>query len=845
MSRPRRSAALITAVVGLLLVALSGVPAAQASRGDTKPTAKSVAAKVLHGGSALRQALAEGPGEEDEGNEAAVLRARGEFQRSITAAPALVSPTAGLLAARQAALRLPTAGGAWREVTGKPFLNDPINRGANFGVGHLVVTGRMTAFAASGGTVYAASASGGVWRSTDRGTTWRPVDRGLPRLAVGALGTDPRDGSVWAGTGEPNNAFETQYGTGVYRLARGSSRWRLVGGPELRGAGTFRIAWIRNHVYAATNHGLYRRSVNAPRRQAWRPVLQPAGPQAYPPSSAVSDVIAVPGTRGRLILAVVGWAGVTNPPATQNNGFYVGLGRRNTFFRIQPIGDINPATIGRTTLSSSQGWLYAVVQDTSTQNLRGQGAFVSRTGPLGPWIKIADPDKLAGSDSAMGPSTTTFFPGVQAWYNQNIVADPADPQHVYLQLEEVYESTNGGSTWKTVGPYWNFDISCEEVRQNPYDCPPTTHPDQHAGMIYQGEFWAGNDGGVWRRPLSWHDRGQWTNLNATIHTTQNYSIDVGRVPSGLAYWGGLQDNGESYTRPDMANVEQAFTGDGGDTIVDPANGDRAVVEYVLLDMFLTTDASTTVLREISPSCLTASDPPTVCDPNPRFIAPISKDVRNADHWVAGGQFVWDDTKSWATVCSKTQGCDWQKVYDTGTGHQVSAVAANGAVTYAAWCGGCNPEGFGRGMATNFGGTWHELSMAGVPSRYITSIAADPSDAAHLYISVGSYSRRWIPDAGVGHVFESTDGGASWRDLTGNLPDAPVYKVAIRGRQLVVGTEVGSFISRGDRTRARPLRWAKLGRGLPAVTVWDLTVAADGRVVAGTHGRGDWEVMPRR
>ena len=64
------------------------------------------------------------------------------------------------------------------------------------------------------------------------------------------------------------------------------------------------------------------------------------------------------------------------------------------------------------------------------------------------------------------------------------------------------------------------------------------------------------------------------------------------------------------------------------------------------------------------------------------------------------------------------------------------------------------------MATNYGGTWHELSLAGVPNRYITSIAVDPENAAHVYISVGSYSRRWIPDAGVGHVFESWNGGAT-------------------------------------------------------------------------------------
>jgi hypothetical protein len=837
----RLTSVVVGGLVGLLAVALSTVPATGATTGarrDTNPGARSIAAKTFAPSRALSRALQEGP--EDEGNEAEVVQLRGDYARSITAAPAVVAPTRALLAARGAARRLPSVSGRWREVTRKPFVNDPIDRGQNFGVGWGLVTGRMTAFAASAGTVYAGSAGGGVWRSTDQGTSWRTVNRGLPRLAVGALATDPRDGSVWAGTGEANNASDNQYGIGVYRLAKGSSTWRRVGGPELRGAGSYRIAWIRGHVYVATTFGLYRRPVGADRRTPWRAVLQPAGRQAYPPRSAVTDVIAVPGTRGRVIMAVVGWAGLSGTD-TSANGFYVGLGARGTFLRLRPLGAINPSTIGRTTLSSSQGWLYAVVQDTTTQDLRGQGVYASRTGPLGPWVRIADVDELAAADSAQGGSTTTFYPGIQAWYNQNIVADPADPRHVYLQLEEVYETTDGGSTWKTVGPYWNFDITCEEAHGDPYACPPTTHPDQHAGMIYRGQFWAGNDGGVWRRPLGAHERGHWTNLNATIHTTQNYSVDVGRVPSGLAYWGGLQDNGESYTRPDMANVEQAFTGDGGDTIVDPANGDRAVVEYVFLDMFLTTDAARTA-REISPSCLTATDPPALCDPNPRFIAPIERDVKDPSHWVSGGQFVWDDTRAWATVCSGKEGCDWKKVYDTGSGHQTTALAVNGAVTYAAWCGSCNPPNFSRGLATNVGGTWHEVALAGVPNRYITSLAVDPSDASHVYLSLGSYSRRWIPDAGVGHVFESRDGGASWRDVSGNLPDAPVYKVALRGSRLVVGTEVGSFTTRGRPDRGR---WARLGSGLPAVTVWDLTVAPRGRVVAGTHGRGNWELVPRR
>jgi hypothetical protein len=301
----------------------------------------------------------------------------------------------------------------------------------------------------------------------------------------------------------------------------------------------------------------------------------------------------------------------------------------------------------------------------------------------------------------------------------------------------------------------------------------------------------------------------------------------------------MQDNGESYYRTGMSRVEQAFTGDGGDTIVDPRNGQRAVEEYVYLDMYMTTDGART-LTEISPSCLTATDPPNPCDPDPRFVAPIEQDVHNPSHWVSGGQYVWEDHKGWNTQCAGSV-CDWKKVYDTGDGHQVTALADNGRTMWAAWCGPCNPATgvpFGRGLATNYGGAWHELRLRGLPNRYITSIAADPANPAHVYVSFGSYSRRWIPDAGIGHVFETTNGGRTWRDDSGNLPDAPVYHVAIRRGQLVAGSEVGAFIS----SRSHPGHWSQLGHGLPPVTVWDLAVSPDkNSVVLGTHGRGQWEL----
>ena len=538
----RRMPRILIACVAGVVVAVMAAPANGAIGARGKPTALAIFAKghaaTTHAAGA--RAADEG-GQGDHGvdaDEAESTKLRGEFLQSITAAPAVAAPAGGLVAARAAASALPVAGGSWNEVTNKPFLNDPVDRGLNFGVGWGNVTGRMTALTHSGSVVYAAAASGGVWRSTNNGKTWTDVNAGLPRLSVGALATNPSDGSVWVGTGEANNASENQYGVGVFRLAKGSSTWQKVGGAELYGAGSFRIVWIRGFVYVATSHGLYRRSATAPLSGAWTAVLAPAGAQIYPPSSSVTDVIPVPGSNGAKVLAVVGWAGYSVPPAVDANGFYVGTGAPGSFTRITPTGDINPNEIGRSTFSVSNGWLYAVVQDTVNDDLRGEGVFLSKSGnPAGPWTRIADTDSLAASDSALGDSTSSYYPGIQVDYNQNIVADPTDRKHVYLQLEEVFESTDGGATWLTVGPYWNYDITCDPNDDDPYACPGTTHPDQHAGMIYNGAFWAGNDGGVWRRPLGWHLRGHWTNLNATLYTTQNYSIAVGKVGQGAGVLG--------------------------------------------------------------------------------------------------------------------------------------------------------------------------------------------------------------------------------------------------------------------------------------------------------------------
>src|SRR6266576_351214 len=40
------------------------------------------------------------------------------------------------------------------------------------------------------------------------------------------------------------------------------------------------------------------------------------------------------------------------------------------------------------------------------------------------------------------------------------------------------------------------------------------------------------------------------------------------------------------------------------------------------------------------------------------------------------------------------------------------------------------------------------------------------------------TRPWVPNAGVGHVFESSNAGVTWTDVSGNLPDAPADDLVV-------------------------------------------------------------------
>ena len=138
-------------------------------------------------------------------------------------------------------------------------------------------------------------------------------------------------------------------------------------------------------------------------------------------------------------------------------------------------------------------------------------------------------------------------------------------------------------------------------------------------------------------------------------------------------------------------------------------------------------------------------------------------------------------------------------------------ANGGGIVYAGWVGGGGNPGptFTRGIATNYGGTWHQVSTTGLPNRYIAGITVDPSNPAHAYAIFNGYSRRWIPGGGVGHVYETTNGGASWTDISGNLPDIASDALVIQKGQLALATDGGMFTAAAGQGASDRLVTARL------------------------------------
>jgi photosystem II stability/assembly factor-like uncharacterized protein len=133
--------------------------------------------------------------------------------------------------------------------------------------------------------------------------------------------------------------------------------------------------------------------------------------------------------------------------------------------------------------------------------------------------------------------------------------------------------------------------------------------------------------------------------------------------------------------------------------------------------------------------------------------------------------------------------------------------------------------------TNGGVSWDNVT-GDLPDRYPMDLAVDPANSAVVYAAMGGF--------GAGHFYKSTDAGAHWTDISGTLPDVPGTAVAIDPNNssiVYAGNDIGVYVSTDGGAS-----WEGFSEGLPdAVIAADLVVSPSNRMLRiATHGAGVFE-----
>lgn len=658
-------------------------------------------------------------------------------------------------------------------------------------------------------SVYVAAASGGVWHSTDAGKRYRSVWPDGLTQAIGALDIS-RSGVLWAGTGEagPGGGSITYGGTGVYRSADGGRTWKNMGL-----SGTDRIGRVvvdprdENTVWVAANGPLYNRggerglykTTNGGR--TWQLVLKGANE-----TTGAVDVQLDPKNSSVVYAAM--WDRIREPDRRLYTGVGSGAFKSSdggrTWKRIGGPSLASSPTLGRIGLAVAPDDPKRVYVLASTEAGLTQGLYRSNDAGESFLLPGVNVPLLAGGNLLSGTGGAVF-----AWWFGRLYVDPKDADHVFTTGLELNETKDGGLTFGIVDG---------------------VHADQH-GMAWDprtpGRVYLGNDGGSYTS----NDNGVTFEHGEHMPWNQPFSVSVSQQdPRKLLV--GLQDNGgnRNYAADDDPGVDQyndITGGDGTEMAFDPTD-DKIVYGCSQYGVCARSEQSGDRMSSFEQE---------VVGTRKNWLTPIEFDPAAPETVYTASEIVHRSTdrgKTWTPISGDLTGGPGRETNPLfrsyGTVTTLAVAHAKSGTIYAG-------TDDGRLQYTHDGGTtWTRAT--GLPTDWVTSVTIDRRDPAKVaYASFSGFRSGKQKSL----VFRTGDGGRTWKDVSGNLPQAPVNDVMAVGADLVAATDVGVFLTR-DVSRGLGRSWLKVGKGLPNAPITSLDwQAATKTLLASNFGRGAYSV----
>ena len=657
-------------------------------------------------------------------------------------------------------------------------------------VGPYNVGGRITDIAlhpTDPSTLYVATANGGAFRTSDAGVTWEHVYLTQGPLPIGNIEISPSDPAVlYIGTGEANGSATSGAfpGNGVYRSADGGDTWTHVGLADVQHIGRVIIdPSDPDHVCVAATGILYGKNAGRGIYRTfnggtdWEQVLFVSD------STSAIDIAMDPAHPDTLFAAT--WDRIRYPNIRDYAGLSSGLYRStdggDTWMRLETGGFPVSEEIGRIGVTVAQdGTVYASVAFGAIAN-EFMGLF--RSDDSGDsWIKI--------NDTSLDEEEVNSGFG---WYFGNVRTDPHDPDNVYIVAFQTYESQDKGVSW---------------TRHN----TPIVHVDHHAFEIHplnQSLQYLGTDGGLY---VTKNRGNSWTHLD-NLPVTEFYTCEIDETLPHRRY-GGAQDNGTNRTLTgDVDDWERIFGGDGFVVLVDPTDTNTIYCEYQWGFLYKSTDGGFDwdySLEGVDGFDRTSWN-------TPYEIAPLNhRRLYYGTHRLYTSV---DGAENWTVISDDLTNTDPASPggEDFGALSAIGLAVSDSNVIYTGSEDGVVSVTFDQGVE------WKRISDD-LPTRYITRIAVDPEDAMVAYVTISGYRELdYLP-----HIFMTPDGGDSWIDISGDLPEVPLNDVIIDPDfpgTLYVASDLGVWY-----TGNMGVSWNPLGTDLPLTAITDLDFHRDTRLL---------------
>jgi photosystem II stability/assembly factor-like uncharacterized protein len=672
-----------------------------------------------------------------------------------------------------------------------------VNLGTNNSEGGYAGIGRINCIAfhpSDNNTFWVGSPSGGIWKTTNMGNDWTILNNneavlGVSDIAVNNdysisntlyIATGDRDGGSMWSLGGGQAADNVSIG--ILKSTDGGSTWNQTGliFNQSTGAKVYRLL-----IHPSDNNMLIASTTAGIYKtidggENWTNVNP----------NRISDMEFKPGNPNIVYGTTTGYSNVYLAKST-NAG--------DSFSFTIP-GESNGGYRGELAVSADNSEVVYIIAANNSGGLTD--VFKSTNSGVDFTALGANSKSMLGYYSNGGGSNIG-----QGTYDLCIVVSPSDANTVYIGGINTWKSTDGGVTW-AINNMWTNSIFYN------FDNAPEVHADKHALAFQNGTtLFEGNDGGVYRTT---NGGASWTDLSNGLVISQLYRIGVSQTNASTVLTG-LQDNGSKLFNGGFWTDVKG--GDGMECIVDYSNPKYMYATYVQGQISRSGNGGLSFPYDISAKIPGGK-------PVGAWVTPYIIDPINSLTLYAGYDKIWKTTD---------RGSNWQTASQVLSPSQklrsLAIAPTNNNVIYTA-------DHTNMWKTTDGGATdWSTISLPVEVTNSLTYIAVHASDPNIVWITFGGYSQGL-------KVYESTNGGSSWTNISEGLPNIPVMcivqnKSVTDKNNLFVGTDNGVYTKDGINN------WVEYSSGLPNAVVTELEIFYDteggpDKLIAGTYGRGLWE-----